>query len=77
MASDHRRVLSMCDWWRRVRRRSQPLADVADDEIGETREALWGEAAVNAWNARRAAIASCLTFGAAKTDTSPRRSPRG
>ncbi|WP_328394152.1 hypothetical protein [Nocardia sp. NBC_00416] len=41
---------------------TRPLADVADDEIGETLETLWGEAAVNTWNARRAAVASWLTW---------------
>jgi hypothetical protein len=33
---------------------SRPLAMVADDEIGEALELLWGTAAVNTWNARRA-----------------------
>ncbi|MFH5227598.1 tyrosine-type recombinase/integrase [Antrihabitans spumae] len=40
----------------------RPLADVADDEIGETLETLWGESAVNTWNARRAAVASWLVW---------------
>ncbi|AXK88490.1 Site-specific recombinase XerD [Nocardia farcinica] len=41
---------------------ARPLANVADDEIGETLETLWGEAAVNTWNARRAAVASWLAW---------------
>ncbi|UBU09164.1 hypothetical protein [Nonomuraea gerenzanensis] len=40
----------------------RPLAAVADDEIGEALEALWGKAAVNTWNARRAAILSWLAW---------------
>ncbi len=38
----------------------RPLAAVADDEVGEALELLWGTAAVNAWNARRAAVPSWL-----------------
>ena len=38
----------------------RPLGSVADDEIGEALELLWGTAAVNAWNARRAAVLSWL-----------------
>ncbi|WP_298181023.1 hypothetical protein [Saccharomonospora sp.] len=34
----------------------RPLEAVADDEIGEALELLWGTAAVNTWNARRAAV---------------------
>jgi hypothetical protein len=34
----------------------RPLASVADDEIGEALEILWGAAAVNTWNPRRAAV---------------------
>ncbi len=41
---------------------TRPLADVADDEIGEVLETLWGEAAVNTSNARRAAVASWLAW---------------
>jgi integrase len=37
-----------------------PLGSVAGDEIGETLELLWGTAAVNTWNARRAAVLSWL-----------------
>ncbi|MEV4569923.1 site-specific integrase [Nonomuraea sp. NPDC049419] len=40
----------------------RPLAAVADDEIGEALEALWGGAAVNTWNARRAAVLSWLAW---------------
>jgi hypothetical protein len=36
---------------------ARPLASVADEEIGEALEVLWGGAAVNTWNARRAAAA--------------------
>lgn len=39
---------------------ARPLASVADDEIGEALELLWGTAAVNTWNARRAAVLSWL-----------------
>lgn len=34
----------------------QLLTEVGDDEIGDALEALWGDAAVNTWNARRAAV---------------------
>ncbi|WP_032793586.1 MULTISPECIES: site-specific integrase [Streptomyces] len=36
----------------------RPLASVADDEIGEALELLWGRSAVNTWNARRGAVLS-------------------
>ncbi|MGW2280407.1 site-specific integrase [Streptomyces sp. NPDC001770] len=36
------------------------LATVADDEIGGTLEQLWGTAAINTWNARRASVLSWL-----------------
>ncbi|MEE1766734.1 site-specific integrase [Streptomyces sp. JV185] len=39
---------------------SRPLASVADDEIGEALELLWGTSAVNTWNSRRAAVLSWL-----------------
>lgn len=39
---------------------SRLLASVADDEIGEALELLWGEATVNTWNARRASVLSWL-----------------
>ncbi|WP_329084037.1 tyrosine-type recombinase/integrase [Streptosporangium sp. NBC_01469] len=38
----------------------RPLASVADDEVGEALELLWGTAAVNTWNARRASVLSWL-----------------
>ncbi|MBV9023898.1 MAG: site-specific integrase [Streptomycetaceae bacterium] len=41
---------------------ARPLATVADDEIGEVLELLWGNSAVNTWNARRAAVLSWLTW---------------
>ncbi|BDM74736.1 hypothetical protein HEK616_82230 (plasmid) [Streptomyces nigrescens] len=37
---------------------ARPLASVADDEIGETLELLWGTSAVNTWSSRRAAVLS-------------------
>jgi len=47
------------------------LADVADDEIGETLETLWGSSAVNSWNARRAAVASWLAWCREHSHTAP------
>ncbi len=41
---------------------ARPLGSVADDEIGEALELLWGTAAVNTWNARRAAVLSWLAW---------------
>ena len=41
---------------------TRPLASVADDEIGEALELLWGSSAVNTWNARRAAVLSWLAW---------------
>lgn len=41
---------------------SRPLESVADDEIGQALEQLWGSAAVNTWNARRAAVQSWLAW---------------
>ncbi|MEV0087608.1 site-specific integrase [Saccharopolyspora sp. NPDC050642] len=38
------------------------LAMVADDEVGEALELLWGSAAVNTWNARRAAVLAWLSW---------------
>ncbi|MGW3655277.1 tyrosine-type recombinase/integrase [Streptomyces sp. NPDC005151] len=40
----------------------RPLATVADDEIGEALELLWGTSAVNTWNARRASVLSWLSW---------------
>ncbi len=47
------------------------LAAVADDEIGETLETLWGSSAVDSWNARRAAVASWLAWCREHTHTAP------
>jgi integrase len=41
---------------------TRPLAAVSDEEIGEALELLWGSAAVNTWNARRAAVGSWLAW---------------
>lgn len=38
----------------------RPLGSVADDEVGQALELRWGGAAVNTWNARRAAVLSWL-----------------
>lgn len=40
----------------------RPLESVADEEIGEALEQLWGSGAVNTWNARRAAVQSWLAW---------------
>ncbi|MCW2947886.1 MAG: recombinase, partial [Actinoallomurus sp.] len=40
----------------------RPLASVADDEIGEALELLWGSSAVNTWNARRGAVLSWTSW---------------
>ncbi|MGN2639339.1 tyrosine-type recombinase/integrase [Nocardia takedensis] len=45
-----------------VRTPCRPLASVTDDEIGAVLESLWGSAAVNTWNARRAAVAKWLSW---------------
>ena len=50
---------------------SRPLAGVADEEVGEALEALWGEAAVNTWNARRAAVLSWLSWCREHGHTAP------
>ncbi|GAA3618021.1 hypothetical protein GCM10022419_124420 [Nonomuraea rosea] len=49
----------------------RPLAAVADDEIGEVLETLWGGAAVNTWNARRAAVLSWLAWCQQRSHTTP------
>ncbi|AWZ23038.1 site-specific integrase [Rhodococcus ruber] len=41
---------------------SRALDSVTDAEIGAVLEALWGQAAVNTWNARRAAVAKWLSW---------------
>ncbi|WP_329080935.1 MULTISPECIES: hypothetical protein [unclassified Streptosporangium] len=40
----------------------RPLASVADEEIGEALETIWGTTAVNTWNARRASVLSWLAW---------------
>jgi hypothetical protein len=45
-----------------------PLASVADDGVGETLEPLWDRPAVNAWNARRAAVLSWLGWCSERGD---------
>jgi hypothetical protein len=40
----------------------RPLAAVADDEVGEALELLWGSSAVNTWNARRAVVLAWLSW---------------
>ncbi|MCX5055593.1 site-specific integrase [Streptomyces sp. NBC_00201] len=51
---------------------ARPLATVADDEIGGALEQLWGEAAVNTWNARRAAVLSWLGWCAERGYDGPK-----
>ncbi|MFC9897324.1 site-specific integrase [Nocardia sp. NPDC127579] len=41
---------------------SRPLALVSEAEIGAALHTLWGTAAINTWNARRAAIGKWLTW---------------
>ncbi|MEU7898800.1 hypothetical protein AB0B45_38840 [Nonomuraea sp. NPDC049152] len=41
---------------------TRPLMSVADEEIGEVLELLWGSAAVNTWNARRASVGAWLAW---------------
>lgn len=41
---------------------NRPLESVADDEVGQALEELWGSSAVNTWNARRASVQSWLTW---------------
>ncbi|MGW4720459.1 tyrosine-type recombinase/integrase [Nocardia sp. NPDC004260] len=41
---------------------SRTLGSVSDDEIGAALESLWGQAAVNTWNARRAAVTKWLSW---------------
>jgi hypothetical protein len=41
---------------------ARPLSAVADDEISEALELLWGSSAVNTWNARRASVLSWLSW---------------
>lgn len=44
---------------------------MADDEIGEALELLWGSSAVNTWNARRAAVLSWLAWCRERGDDAP------
>lgn len=39
---------------------NRPLASVADEELGEALEPLWGSTAVNTWNTHRVAVLSWL-----------------
>ncbi|MEU1522664.1 hypothetical protein ABZ413_10735 [Nocardia rhamnosiphila] len=41
---------------------SRALDSVTDNEIGAALESLWGQGAVNTWNARRAAVAKWLSW---------------
>lgn len=41
---------------------TRPLVSVADEEIGEVLKLLWGSAAVNTWNARRASVGAWLAW---------------
>lgn len=50
---------------------TRPLASVADDEIGEVLELLWGTVAVNTWNARRAGVQSWLGWCAERAYEGP------
>ncbi|GAA3935595.1 hypothetical protein GCM10023085_16250 [Actinomadura viridis] len=54
----------------------RPLAAVADEEIGEALELLWGSAAVNTWNAAGPRSARGWS-GAATEGTGPRRCRSG
>lgn len=47
------------------------LADVAGAEIATVLEAVWGSAAVNTWNARRAAVVSWLAWCRRRGDVAP------
>ncbi|MEV6216833.1 hypothetical protein [Nocardia sp. NPDC051833] len=48
-----------------------PWTPVTDDEIGAALESMWGTAAVNTWNARRAAIGKWLSWCAEQGWTAP------
>ncbi|GAA4973907.1 site-specific integrase [Yinghuangia aomiensis] len=50
---------------------ARPLASVADDEVGQALELRWGGAAVNTWNARRAAVLSWLGWCREHGHTAP------
>jgi integrase len=51
--------------------RGRRMTGVADDEIGDALECLGGEAAVNTWNARRAAVLAWLTWCREQGHTAP------
>ncbi|HEV7932901.1 MAG TPA: hypothetical protein VGP70_11385 [Actinomadura sp.] len=53
----------------------RPLASVADDEIGEALELLWGSSAVNTWNARRGAVLSWTSWCTERGTTGRRSRP--
>ncbi|WP_158942725.1 hypothetical protein [Streptomyces sp. ERV7] len=40
----------------------RPLSSLADDEIGQVLEQLWGTAAVSTWNSRRGAVGGWLAW---------------
>ncbi len=51
---------------------SRALDSVTDTEIGAALESLWGTAAVNTWNARRAAVGKWLSWCAEQGWTAPK-----
>ncbi|QDQ92529.1 site-specific integrase [Rhodococcus sp. WB9] len=51
---------------------SRALDSVTDAEVGTALETLWGSAAVNTWNARRAAVAKWLSWCAEQGWTAPK-----
>ncbi|MCX4750318.1 site-specific integrase [Kitasatospora sp. NBC_01287] len=50
----------------------RPFDSVADDELGEALELLWGSSAVNTWNARRGAVLSWTSWCAERGYDGPR-----
>lgn len=52
----------------------RPLSAVADDEIGQVLEQLWGTAAASTWNARRGAVGGWLAW-CRETGLEPPRIP--
>ncbi|WP_246350450.1 tyrosine-type recombinase/integrase [Nocardia barduliensis] len=51
---------------------SRALDSVTDAEVGAALETLWGSAAVNTWNARRAAVGKWLNWCAEQGWTAPK-----
>ncbi|MGF6889648.1 integrase/recombinase XerC [Nocardia sp. GAS34] len=51
--------------------RSRALDSVTDTEIGAALESLWGQAAVNTWNSRRAAVGKWLSWCAEQSWNAP------